>query len=107
MDLIASHEKDLTMYTMERLSEVPGLTLIGTAPNKSSVISYIVDGVSSENVAKYLNNDGIAVRAGHHCAQPILKRHGLSSCVRASIGLYNTKEEIESLARSTLKIMRY
>lgn len=107
MDLIATHEKELTTYTMERLSEVPGLTLIGTASNKSSVISYIVDGVSSENVAKYLNNDGIAVRAGHHCAQPIFKRHGLSSCVRASIGLYNTKEEIDSLVHSTLKIVRY
>ena len=105
MDLIASHEKELTMYAMERLSEVPALKLIGTAPNKSSVISFIVEGVSSENVAKHLNNDAIAVRAGHHCAQPILKRHGLDSCVRASIGLYNTKEEIDSLLNSTLKII--
>lgn len=107
MDNIERHEKELTVYAMEKLYQIPGLHIIGTAPDKISVISFVIDGVSPENAAQYLNQDGIAVRSGHHCAQPALRRYGLTSSVRASIGMYNTMEEVDNLASSILKIAKY
>ncbi|MPW25869.1 SufS family cysteine desulfurase [Alkalibaculum sp. M08DMB] len=107
IERVQLHEKKLTSYAMDQLSQIPSIRLIGTSSNKSSVLSYILEGVTPEDVAKFLNNDGIAVRAGHHCAQPVLKRYGLNSAVRASIGIYNTIEEINALVGSTLKIARY
>lgn len=107
MDRVERHEKELTVYAMEKLYQIPGLHIIGTAPEKTSVISFVIDGVSPESAAKYLNQDGIAVRSGHHCAQPALHRYGLSSSIRASLGLYNTKEEVDCLASSVLKIAKY
>lgn len=103
---IAEHERLLTLYTMERLIHIPNVHLIGTAPGKTSVISFIIDGLSPDRVAQYLNREGIATRAGHHCAQPVLSRFGLTSSVRASIGIYNTKEEIDCLANAVLKIAK-
>lgn len=107
MDRIERHEKELTVYAMGKLYQIPGLHIIGTAPDKTSVISFVIDGVSPESAAKYLNQDGIAVRSGHHCAQPALRRYGLNSSIRASLGLYNTKEEVDCLASSLLKIAKY
>lgn len=106
MQAIAEHELSLTHYAMERLSEIPGLHLIGTSPHKTSVISFIIDGVTPEKVGEYLNREGIAVRAGHHCAQPVLNQIGLTSSVRASIGVYNMKEEVDSLVRELLRIAK-
>jgi len=85
-------------YGARALSGIPGLRLIGTAPDKASVLSFVLDGHKSEEVGKYLNTAGIAVRAGHHCAQPILRRFGLESTVRPSLAFYNTKSEIDALA---------
>lgn len=107
MDIIERHEKELTFYAMEKLYRIPGLHIIGNAPDKISVISFVIDGVSPENAAYYLNQDGIAVRAGHHCAQPVLNRYGLTSSIRASLGLYNTMEEVDCLVNSVLKIAKY
>lgn len=107
MDSIERHEKELTVYAMERLYQIHGLHIIGTAPNKTSVISFVIDGISSENAAQYLNKVGIAVRSGHHCAQPALRRFGLDSSIRASLGVYNTMEEIDCLANSVLEITKY
>lgn len=107
MNNIERHEKELTAYAMEKLYQIPGLHIIGTAPDKTSVISFVIDGISPDSVAQYLNQDGIAVRSGHHCAQPALSRYGLTSSIRASIGLYNTKEEINYLFSSVLKIAKY
>jgi cysteine desulfurase/selenocysteine lyase len=91
---------------MGRLKQIPNLHLIGTAPNKTSVLSFIIDGISPESVGHYLDLEGIAVRAGHHCAQPVLSRFGLTSAVRASLGVYNTREEVDCLANAILKIAK-
>jgi cysteine desulfurase/selenocysteine lyase len=107
MNNIERHEKDLTFYTMETLSKIPGLKIIGTSPNKTSVISFVMDNASPEVIAKYLNQEGIAVRAGHHCAQPVMKRFGVTSTARASLGIYNTREEIDALAKTLLNNTRY
>jgi cysteine desulfurase/selenocysteine lyase len=104
MDNIESHERELTKYAMERLQEIPRLHLIGTAPNKISVLSFVIDGIAPETVGKYLDREGIAVRAGHHCAQPVLDRFGLTESVRASLGVYNMKEEADTLANALLRI---
>ena len=104
MDVVESHERKLTREAMKELSRVPGLKLIGTAPDKISVLSFVLDGVTPEDAAHHLNKDGIAVRAGHHCAQPALKRYGLDSSIRASAGLYNTIDEVECLLKSLYKL---
>ncbi len=106
MEKVEEHERQLTAYAMERLNEIPHIHLIGTAQDKISALSFIVDGVSPEGVGDYLNREGIAVRAGHHCAQPVLRRYGLNSSVRASLGIYNTSDEVDTLANSILKIVK-
>jgi cysteine desulfurase/selenocysteine lyase len=107
MTRIERYEKQLTEYAMEKLQSIPGLHLIGTAPNKTSVISFVIDGITPDNVAQGLNQNGIAVRVGHHCAQPILRRYGLSSSVRASLGMYNTTNDIDCLVGSVFDILKY
>ncbi len=79
---------------------MPGLRLIGTAPDKASVLSFVLDGYRPEDVGTALNQEGIAVRAGHHCAQPILRRFGLEATVRPSLALYNTCEEVDALVNA-------
>jgi cysteine desulfurase/selenocysteine lyase len=94
---IAAYEHDLLAYGTEVLRRVPGLRLIGTAPEKASVLSFVIDGYRTEDIGAALAREGIAVRAGHHCAQPILRRFGLESTVRPSLAFYNTCEEIDAL----------
>jgi cysteine desulfurase/selenocysteine lyase len=97
LDRIAEYEDELRHFAEERLQGVPGLRLIGTAAEKAGVISFVLDGARSEDVGAALDQEGIAVRSGHHCAQPILRRFGLESTVRASLAPYNTREDIEAL----------
>jgi cysteine desulfurase / selenocysteine lyase len=85
------------VYATEALRSVPSLRLIGTSKEKASVLSFVLDGFRTEDVGAALNREGVAVRAGHHCAQPIHRRFGLESTVRASLALYNTCEEIDAL----------
>ncbi len=92
---IARYEHDLLEYGQHALSSVTGLSPIGTAKNKASVMSFVLDGYSTEQVGKALNQHGIAVRSGHHCAQPILRRFGVEQTVRPSLAFYNTTEEID------------
>lgn len=106
MGSIEKHERELTAYAMERLYQIPGLRIIGTAQEKTSVISFVLNGISPERAAQYLDQEGIATRAGHHCAMPALRRYGLASTVRASLGLYNTMEEVDSLANALRAISR-
>jgi len=94
---IAEYEHHLLVYATERLKEIPGLRIIGTAPEKASVISLVLRGVPSEEIGARLNKYGIAVRSGHHCAQPILRRFGRETTVRPSFAFYNTCEEIDVL----------
>jgi cysteine desulfurase/selenocysteine lyase len=94
---ISRYEHDLLLYATEKLQRIPGLRLIGTAREKAGVLSFVLDGFRTEDVGAALNRQGIAVRAGHHCAQPILRRFGVESTVRPSLALYNTCEEIDAL----------
>ncbi|MGP0049427.1 MAG: family 2A encapsulin nanocompartment cargo protein cysteine desulfurase [Solirubrobacteraceae bacterium] len=91
------YEQDLLAYATNGLLTVPGLHLIGTAPDKASVLSFVLDGLPAEDVGKALDREGIAVRAGHHCAQPIIRRFGHESTVRASLALYNTPADVDAL----------
>jgi len=100
MNNIARHEHELLIHTTTELQRVPGLHIIGTAREKAGVISFVLDGFRTEEVGAHLNRNGIAVRSGHHCAQPILRRFGYESTVRASFALYNTHEDIDRLVRA-------
>jgi cysteine desulfurase / selenocysteine lyase len=94
---IARYEHDLLVYATQALLRIPGLRLIGSAKEKASVLSFVLDGFRTEDIGTALNREGIAVRAGHHCAQPIHRRFGLESTVRASLAIYNTCEEADAL----------
>jgi cysteine desulfurase / selenocysteine lyase len=94
---ITRHEHVLLTYATEELQRISGLCIIGTAREKAGVLSFVMDGFRTEEIGDYLNRNGIAVRSGHHCAQPILRRFGLESTVRASLALYNTFEDIDAL----------
>jgi cysteine desulfurase/selenocysteine lyase len=96
---IARYEHDLLAYATRRLQPVPGVRLIGTAADKASVLSFVLAGYSTEEVGRALNEEGIAVRSGHHCAQPILRRFGVETTVRPSLAFYNTTEEVDALVR--------
>jgi cysteine desulfurase/selenocysteine lyase len=104
MESIAAYEHELLNYATAGLLTVPGLRLIGTAREKAGVLSFVLDDVRTEDVGVALNQEGIAVRAGHHCAQPILRRMGVESTVRPSLALYNTYEEIDALVAALLRI---
>ena len=97
---IAGYEHDLLGYATRALTDVPGLRLIGTAPDKAAILSFVLNGYRPEEVGSALNSAGIAVRAGHHCAQPILQRYGLAGTVRAALAMYNTRAEVDALARA-------
>jgi len=99
MDKIYAYERGLTEYAMEALHEIPGLTLIGTAELKTSILSFTMKGHPDSEIGKALDREGIAVRTGHHCAQPILRRYGLKSTVRPSLAFYNTRDEIDRMVR--------
>lgn len=101
---IARHEHELLVYGSRLLADIPGLRLIGTAANKASVMSFVLDGFTTEQVGKALNQVGIAVRTGHHCAQPILRRFGLEATVRPSLALYNTFEEVDVLVDAVRRL---
>ena len=94
---VARHEHGLLVYATEELQRIPGLTIIGTAKEKAGVLSFIMEGFRTEEIGDYLNRRGIAVRGGHHCAQPILRRFGQETTLRATLALYNTCEEIDAL----------
>jgi cysteine desulfurase / selenocysteine lyase len=95
---IHRYESELLTYATGALVEVPGLRLIGTAPDKASVLSFVLDGYAPAQVGEALSDEGIAVRSGHHCAQPILRRFGLEATVRPSLSFYNTTDEVDHLA---------
>jgi cysteine desulfurase/selenocysteine lyase len=104
IDNIARYEHELLAYATELLSRIPGLRLIGTAREKTSVLSFVLKGLSTADIGTALNKEGIAVRSGHHCAQPILRRFGLESTVRPSLAFYNTYAEIDWLVTVVRKI---
>ena len=97
MDNIWHHEQELTRYAMKRMAEIPGMRFIGTAPEKDAVISFLVGDIHHLDMGTLLDRLGIAVRTGHHCAEPLMRRMSIEGTVRASFGLYNTKEEVDIL----------
>lgn len=97
MDAINQYEHYLLLYATRLIKDVPGLRLIGTAPDKASVLSFVLEGYKTEEVGAALNKEGIAVRSGHHCAQPILRRFGVEASVRPSLAFYNTCSEVDTL----------
>ncbi|MEC8369763.1 MAG: cysteine desulfurase, partial [Pseudomonadota bacterium] len=94
---IAAHEIDLLNYATQQLSSIDGLRIIGTAPNKTSVISFTMDGAHPHDISTIIDQAGVCVRAGHHCAQPLMERMGVPATTRASFGMYNTREEADTL----------
>ena len=106
MENIAAHEHELTLYAMQRLKEINGMRIFGEAEHKSSVISFLVGNIHHLDMGTLLDRLGIAVRTGHHCAQPLMIRMGIEGTVRPSFGLYNTKEEIDMLAAGIERVSR-
>ena len=106
MENIEAHEQELTRYAMQRLKQIEGMRIFGEAEHKSSVISFLVGNIHHLDMGTLLDRLGIAVRTGHHCAQPLMIRLGIEGTVRASFGLYNTKEEIDVLAAGIERVSR-
>jgi cysteine desulfurase/selenocysteine lyase len=104
LDAIAAHEHELLEYGTRLLSDLPGLRLVGTAREKAGVLSFVLDGVHPHDVGTVLDHEGIAVRTGHHCAQPVMDRYGIPATTRASLACFNTKDELDSLARGIRKV---
>lgn len=103
-DAIAAHEHDLLSYATERLSGMNSINIVGTAPEKAAILSFNIHDVHPHDVGTILDHDGIAVRTGHHCAQPVMDRFDLAATVRASFGLYNTREEVDALVEGINRV---
>lgn len=106
MDAISRYERDLLMEATEKLSQLEGLRIIGTAENKSSLVSFVLDGVHAHDIGTVLDQEGIAIRAGHHCSQPTMKRFGVAATARASFAFYNTSGEIDALVAGIGKVRK-
>ncbi len=98
------HEQGLLSYAIEALSEVPGLRFIGTAPCKASVVSFVMDGVHAHDIGTIVDREGVAIRTGHHCTQPVMDRFGLSATARASFAFYNNADDVDRLARALRRV---
>ncbi len=107
MNNITAHEDELTRYTTAKLRDIKGLRIVGDAPNKGGVFSFAVDGMHPQDLAFILDKEGVSVRTGHHCAQPIVNRMGYESLARASLGLYNTKEDVDALCAAIIKAQKF
>jgi cysteine desulfurase/selenocysteine lyase len=106
MDNIRAHEQDILVYAHQRLAAVKGLRLIGTAAGKSGVVSFTMDSAHPHDISTIIDNDGVAIRAGHHCAQPLMDFLDVPSTARASVGVYTTKQEFDVLATALEKVNR-
>jgi cysteine desulfurase / selenocysteine lyase len=104
MENIAAHEQELLAYATDSVSKIQGVQLVGTAREKTGVLSFTIEGIHPHDIGTILDQEGIAVRTGHHCAQPVMERFGIPATARASFGLYNTKEEIDALVRGIEKV---
>ncbi|MDX1594716.1 MAG: cysteine desulfurase, partial [Gammaproteobacteria bacterium] len=101
---IAAYEQELLAYATAALGAVPGLRPIGTAPVKAAILSFVIDGVHAHDIGTVLDFEGVAVRAGHHCAMPVMTHYGVPATARASFGLYNTREEVDVLVRALHRV---
>ena len=106
IDNIAAHEHELTVYAMQRMKEIPGMRIFGEAEHKGGVISFLVGDIHHFDMGTLLDRLGIAVRTGHHCAEPLMRRLGIEGTVRASFGMYNTKEEVDALVAGIERVSK-
>lgn len=106
MDRITAHERELTRYAMARMADIPGMQLYGTAPDKDAVVAFNVEGIHPLDLGTLLDRLGIAIRTGHHCAQPLMARCGVEGMARASFALYNTKEEIDAFVAGLERVVK-
>jgi cysteine desulfurase/selenocysteine lyase len=104
LDAIAAHEDDVVAYAAGQIEDIPGVRIIGTAAEKSGIISFLVDRVHAHDVGTVLDSQGVAIRAGHHCTMPLMKRFGVAATARASFALYNTKKEADALVAAIWKV---
>ena len=105
LENIGPYEDELFRYATEQLSQFSELRIIGTAERKASIISFVIDDIHAHDVSTILDQEGIAVRTGHHCAQPVMERFGVPATSRASFAFYNTKEEIDALIQGIRKVI--
>jgi cysteine desulfurase/selenocysteine lyase len=105
MDAVAAHEHDLLSYATESLGELPGLRILGTARHKAAVVSFVLDGIHPHDIGTILDQEGIAVRTGHHCCQPLMDRYDVPATARASFGVYNTRADVYALVRGLHKVL--
>jgi cysteine desulfurase/selenocysteine lyase len=106
IERIHAHETDLLDYATDKVNRLPGVRIIGTAEKKASVLSFVVDGVHPHDVGTILNEDGVAVRTGHHCTQPVMKRFGIPATSRASFAFYNTHAEVDALVEGIQRVQK-
>lgn len=104
LEVITDYEQELLHYATEAIQSIPGLTMIGRAKEKASVISFILDTAHPHDIGTIIDREGIAIRTGHHCTQPVMQRFGIPATARASLSMYNTKEEIDTLVRGIYKV---
>jgi cysteine desulfurase/selenocysteine lyase len=107
MDAICAYEHELLMYATAAISELKGVRIIGTAPNKAGVISFVMENAHPHDVGTVLDREGIAVRTGHHCAQPVMDRFGIAATTRASLAFYNTRGEVDALIAGIRRVREF
>jgi cysteine desulfurase/selenocysteine lyase len=105
LDAIAAHEQELLVYGTQVLEAIPGVRMIGTAPRKASILSFVMDGIHPHDIGTIVDREGVAIRTGHHCAQPVMDRLGIPATARASLAMYNTREELDVLGVALRKVI--
>jgi len=107
MDAVRAHEREIVAYALERLAQVPGVTLYGpTGEDRAGVVSFTLDDIHPHDIASILDSEGVAIRAGHHCAQPLMDRLGVVATARASFYVYNSEEDVDRLADALQTVRR-
>ncbi len=106
VEAIDAHERELLVYATERVTQIPGLRIIGTAKDKAGILSFTLEGVHAHDVGTILDHEGVAIRAGHHCAMPVMAQFGVAGTARASFALYNTREEVDALVAGIERVRR-
>jgi len=101
---VERHEHGLLEYATQAVTEIPGLRVVGTAAEKAGVLSFVMEGIHPHDIGTILDQQGIAIRTGHHCAQPVMQRFGIPATARASFALYNTREEVDALVSGLRKV---
>jgi cysteine desulfurase/selenocysteine lyase len=104
LDVVGSYERELLEYATAQVSSVPGVRVVGTARERASILSFAVEGIHPHDVGQVLDAEGIAIRAGHHCAQPVMAHFGVAATARASFAVYNTRDEVDALVRGIHRV---